>query len=507
MKKNFVLTCAIVSSSCLAFSQTADWSKVHELTIQGIDKLYNLEIEESEHTFDEVIRIAPNDPRGHFFKSLVFFWVYNLTRDEAAYKKFFELSDKVIEICDTELDKDENNGVAKYYLGGAYGFRGLAYQRNGSTFSAAWDGRKGYSYLKEATKDAPEVYDAQFGFGLFNYLVAKVPRGFRWILSILGFSGDLEGGLESMRIAAEKGTYARNEATFFLATFLFNEEREDEALKYLKRIMDKYPENSLFLVTFAQWQLRRDNIDSALITAQRAVEINSRRKIKFGDEFAHNVLSSCYFTRNDFEQARINIELSIEKTDNKQNIFNATYYRLGLCYDLLGQREKALAVYEQMKKAELSSNPWEYHSYRLGQKRIKSPPNEIDQMLVKAGNHQTVRAYPEALKIFSSVAEDSRADVDQRAIALYGVVQIKNDQKEYEEVISGAKQLASLSPPNEIWLVPHGLFRMGQAYAKLGRNQEARQIFDSIDEYDDYDFQDRLETRVEEALEKLKGVH
>ncbi|MBI4429808.1 MAG: DUF3808 domain-containing protein [Ignavibacteriales bacterium] len=506
MRKTALITILALACTLPALSQT-DWAKVHELTIKGIDQLYNLDLEQSEKTFEEVIRTAPADPRGHFFKSMIHYWVYNLTKDETAYKKFFELSEAVIEVCEKELDRDENNGAAKYYLGGMYGFRGLAYQRNGSILSAAWDGRKGYSYLKEATKDSPEVYDAQMGFGLFNYLVAKVPRAFRWILSLLGFSGDAEGGIESLRIAAEKGTYARNEATFFLAQILFWEDREDEARKYLKRLIDKYPENSLFLVTYAQWELRKDNVESAMVIAQKAVAINARREIQFGDEFAYSVLANCHFAKNDFEQAKNNIEVSLEKTENKQSIFNGTYYRLGLCYDIIGQREKALSTYRLTKKADISSNPWEYHSYRLAQKRIKVPPNEVDIWLTKASNHETLKKHAEALTLLEHVLADHRTDTDQRAAALYAILQIRYDKNEFSEVIYTAQQLSMLRPPNELWLVPHGLLRMGQAYAKLGKPTEARRAFEAIDDYDDYDFQGRLESRVEDELKKLKGVN
>lgn len=506
MKRTVLIITLALSFVCLVKSQT-DWGKVHDLTIRGIDQLYNLDLEQSERTFEEVIRMAPGDPRGHFFKSMIHYWVFNLTKDEEAYKKFFELSEKVIELCEEELDKDENNGTAKYYLGGMYGFRGLAYQRNGSILSAAWDGRKGYAYLKEATKDAPEVYDAQMGFGLFNYLVAKVPRAFRWILSLLGFNGDVEGGLESLRIAAEKGMYARNEATFFLAQFLFWEDRGDEARKYMKRLLDKYPDNSLFLVTYAQWELRKDNVESAMAIAEKAVAINARRKIQFGDEFAYSVLASCHFAKNDFEKTKDNIELSLQKTENKQSIFNSTYYRLGLCYDIIGQRKKAVATYRLARKADISNNPWEYHSYRLAQKRIQQPPNEIDISITKASNHQTLKKYVEALSLLEGVLANPRTDTDQRAAALYTIIQIRYDKEEFSEVIAAGQQLSALKPPNELWLVPHGLLRMGQAYAKIGRSNEARRAFDAIDDYDDYDFQGRLESRVEDELKKLEGVN
>jgi tetratricopeptide (TPR) repeat protein len=152
-------------------SQPTDWATVHELTVRGIDQLYNLEMEQAERTFDEVIRMAPNDAHGYFFKGMIHFWIFSLNKDPKAYARFFELADRVIAISERERARDKNDVVATFFLGGIYGYRGLAHQRNGSMLKAAWDGRKGYSLLKDAVTAKPDLYDAQMGFGLYSYLV------------------------------------------------------------------------------------------------------------------------------------------------------------------------------------------------------------------------------------------------------------------------------------------------------------------------------------------------
>ncbi len=336
-----------------AFPDSVDWERVHSMTVHGIDQLYNLEMDKAEHTFDEVIRLAPADPRGPFFKSMIYFWIFTLNKNEAAFEQFFHLSDNVIEICERQLDADENNAVATFYLGGIYGYRGLAFHRNGSLAKAAWDGRKGYMYLRDAAAMKPDLYDAQTGFGLFSYLVGKLPKSSRWLLNILGFDGDIEGGLAALKLAAERGIYTQNEATFFLSQFLSMENRHDEARKYLQRLLDKYPDNALFLVTFAQWELRQDRVATAIEAAQKAIAINNTNRVQIGDELAYSVLANCYYVKNDFENARNSAELYFQKTENRDIVPNSIYYRLGICYEIAGQRDKAVAMYQQLKEVDL----------------------------------------------------------------------------------------------------------------------------------------------------------
>lgn len=495
----------MVCFTCTAFSQSIDWTKVHDLTIQGIDQLYNLEMERAERTFDQVISLAPKDPRGYFFKGMIYFWTYSLNKDEKAYNRFFDLSENVIDICERELDNDEQNATATFYLGGIYGYRGLAFHRNGSLLKAAGDGRKGYFYLKDAARLKPDLYDAQMGFGLFSYLIGKLPKSSRWLLNVLGFDGDIEGGLTALKVAAQKGTYTRTEATFYLSQFLNMENRHEEARTFLKQLIDKYPDNALFLVTFAQWELRQDRIDAAITAAQKAISINSQKKIQIGDEFAHGVLANCYFVNNEFKNAVEQGELYLQKVADKEIVSNSLYYRLGVSYEILGDREKALVTYKKMKKVN-SDNPWNYQFYQRGLERIQRPLSEVDQLLIKADNEASLNMYEKATQLYGEVLA-KKPDDDKQAFALYGLVQVYFEKQQYREAVDAAKQLVVLHPKKETWLVPHGYYQLGLAYVKLGQTSEARRAFESVENYSEYDYETRLESRVEQEMQKLNAVN
>jgi tetratricopeptide (TPR) repeat protein len=511
--QNWIMMCfamigLLVGATRVSEAQSIDWLKVHELTLRGIDQLYGLEWEQAEKTFNDVIRMAPQDPRGYFFKAMIHYWDFNLTKNRKAFEEFFRLSEQVIAICDKELEKDSKNTLATFYLGGIYGFRGVIYQRDGSLWKAAWDGRKGYSLLKEATTIKPDLYDAQMGFGLFSYLVGKIPKSYRWILSVLGISGDVEGGLAALRLAAENGTYTRSEASFFLAQFLFFEREYDEAYRRLDYVMKKYPENPLFLITFAQWEFRQEKFESSMKAAHRAIEINNRKKIKYGDEFAYSILANCYFAQDDFENTRINVEAYLERVEDQSLVQNSMYYRLGIAYEIGGNREKAIASYKKMKKVVTGEgSPWNGFYFRRGQFRVQKPISTIDIELIRAENALDSKRYAAAHSTYAKIAWEGKASVDQKAEALYGLGQTYYRQERYQETVDIARQLIGIRVVQEKWLVPHGYFLLGQAYARLGLGADARRSFEAIDDYDDYDFQRRIESRRESELEKLAGVN
>jgi tetratricopeptide (TPR) repeat protein len=486
-------------------SQSVDWTRVHNLTVQGIDHLYALRIDEADRTFDEVTRLAPDDPRGWFFKSMVHFYVYQLSTDRKAYDQFFQLSETVIDKAESLVDQNASDLNAKFYLGGIYGYRGLAYQRNGSIVSAVWDGRKGYSLLKEAATGPNLSVDAQLGFGLFSYLIAKIPRSFSWLLNLIGFSGDLEGGLAMIRNAADHGIYTRTEASFYYAQFCFFEERYDEAERYMRRVMDQYPTNSLFLTTYSAWQLRRDQIDSAIAIGERAIAINENSQVKIGDEYAHSTLASAYFIRGDFLDAAKHWEEYIDRSENKENVGNNVSYRLGIAYELTGDRTKAVATWNRMKRTTDADTPWESVYWRRAQLLIAAPMTTIDVALIIASNEAQRGNRDRAMAIYRAAVHQSSGDPERQAQAIYGVVQAAFQCDDDRTVLAEAPKVLQLRPRRETWVIPHTLFILGRSQARLGRTDEAKRTLEQALAYEEYDWEMTLRTRMERELEKVEG--
>lgn len=505
MKHLFFPILGALFLTSFAAAQEIDWARVHDVTMRGIHHLYNMEVDRARAAFDSVTAMAPNDPRGPFFNAIIHVFIYNLNRSESEYDEFFKYSDKVIEVCERLVDQDEKDAVAKFYLGGIYGYRGLAYQASGSMLSAVKDGLKGFSNLEEAVTLKPDLYDAHMGFGLFRYLLAKVPRTYRWILSLIGFGGDLEGGLNSLRLAAEKGVYARTEARLYLAQFLLNEHRDEEALTYLRDLLREYPDNTLFAVLYASWQMRLNNYDEAFLWAKKAEEINGRNKIKYGEEFIYSTLGGIYYVRNEFLRARDSYATYLEKMHIREYITNWIYYRIAVSYEMTGSHARAVEVCRMMKDPGDGDRAMEVFYFRRGQRLAGSPFSESDALMVKAGNEATLKHHDAALKLYEEAAGKAGDNVDALARALYGMQQAYYELKRDNDVVAVSGRLTPLRPPNELWVVPHGYLRLGQTLARQGRIADAKKAFEAIDAFDDYDYQSNLEGRVEEELKNLEG--
>lgn len=500
-----VLMPILAASGPRGQSDRVDWASVHDITTRGIDRFYRLDNDAALRSFDSVATMAPGDPRGYFFRSMVHFSLYALDRDRRHFDAFLAESDRVIAVCERLLDQNDHDTNAKFYLGGIYGYRGMAWQTDGSLLKAVTEGRQGYALLEEAVEEKPDLYDAQMGFGLFRYLVAKAPRSLHWMLKLMGITPDLDGGLRMLKAAADRGTYTRNEAQLYLAQFLFNEQRHDEAFIQLNQLCARYPENTLFLILRASWLQRTGKPEEALADALHAVERNRVHPLRYVEDLASSTLGSLYFARNDFPASRTHYARYADSLKGPDRVWNWTWYRIGVAHELSGDRAAAKTFYARVRKSTDAMRPMDAYYFRRAQESLHHPISPAEALIIRAGNEANSKAHQKALQLFGAALEAAGDDVELRSRALLGLMQAQYELKLYQDVITTSRMLIVLAPERELWVLPHGYYKLGQAYARLGQKTEAKAALDMVDEFDEYDFQDQLESRVEEEIKGLSA--
>lgn len=497
----FLLSCMILQTR----AQSLDWRAVHETTLRGIDHLYNLEPDAATLAFDSVKQMAPDDPRGFFFGSMVRFWLYTMSRKESDYAQYLSESDRVVEICETLLDRNPGDAKALFYLGGTRGYRGMAHQLNGSVLKAVQEGRQGFIDLEDAVRADSALFDARMGFGLFKYLLAKLPRSFSWILDILGYGGDIEQGLTLLKQAAAHGTYTRSESSFFLSQFLFNEHRYDEAFGYLNPLLKRYPENTVFLVLASNWYLRLDSLNEALSFAELALRVNEKKAIRYGEEFIYSTLGNVHFSRNEFVQAKVSFASYLRKAANQEKITNRALYRAGLSFEISGNRAEAVEIYRRLQAENEWNSAYMSHLYKRAQQLLRHPLTGAEIDLIKGENDQDRRRYDSAAAWYSVALLRCGDDQDLRARILYRIQSLQFDRGQFAEALQTAQEISLLKPTIDLWVLPHALYLQGATYERLGKTTEAVESFDRAKDFDDYDFQESLERRLEAGLKRLKG--
>ena len=342
--------------------------------------VYNLSFDSARAEFKIVTRSQPEHPAGYFFLAMVEWWriitdIENRSRDD----KFIRMLDRVIDLAEKRLDKDENDITGLFFKGGALGYQGRLYGNREDWLRAANCGREALPIVQKAYKLAPFNNDVLLGIGIYNYYVAIVPEIYPWVKPLMLFfpKGEKAKGLEQLRTAAGNARYANIEAMYFLMQVYHNFERSyPEAMDIADELHKMFPNNVIFhkyvgrcLGSLGKWnesQHAYNQILRRVAEKQPGYDRNAERESNFYLGLADMNFEKLdpalqYFYRSD-ELSRI-----LDVKDNSWIMVIANL-KIGMIYDMQGKRDLALLQYNKILDMK------EYQdSHKLAKQYSKSP--------------------------------------------------------------------------------------------------------------------------------------
>lgn len=246
----FILSFTLFSNHLLA------QDKQQEKIETGIKKIYNLQFQEANAIFSEIIKQKPNDPTGYFFVAMIDWWKILVDTDNASFDEgFLQKLEKVIEIADKALDKNPDDVSALFFKGGSIGFRGRLYALRREWVSAANDGVEALPIVNRAFELDPANLDISLGFGIYDYYAAVIPERYPIVQPFMFMfpEGDRKRGIKELELVAKSGKYAKYESRYFLMTLYFHYEKNFiKAEEYANMLIKDFPDNP----TFERWQGR-----------------------------------------------------------------------------------------------------------------------------------------------------------------------------------------------------------------------------------------------------------
>lgn len=223
-----------------------------ELVLEAIDHIYNYEFAAVEPVARQIRAKYPNHPVNAMLKAMQMQWQYLPVKDNKAMSGQYA---KLLEECIAKakvLEKNEKTRPeAAFFSMAGHGYVALIHNYNDEKMKAASEAKKAYDYVMAGFKymnHNPEFY---FSSGLYNYYIIRYPEDHPIVKPVVLFfkDGNRDEGLRQMDIASKKGMFTRTESSFYLARiYLKHEQRYDKASSYLENLVEKYPNNPIFLM-------------------------------------------------------------------------------------------------------------------------------------------------------------------------------------------------------------------------------------------------------------------
>jgi tetratricopeptide (TPR) repeat protein len=248
VRQLLILLCLAAPAAARKTSVTPEMDK---LLMAGVDHIYLMRFAEAEADMAQAVALDPTYPHPYFGIAAIdlITFIYGEKQGDPALLKSFEVKAlDSIKKAEEYLKAHPNDPDALFILGASHGMFGRLAIVQRRWLQAFGHGRASMKFVRRAVKLEPELYDAIHGLGMFDYYVATIPKFAGWLTKIV-LGGDRERGLKQIRLAAEKGRYAKVTAQMILVEIYledpFGAYDPKEGLRLMREVHAQYPGSAM----------------------------------------------------------------------------------------------------------------------------------------------------------------------------------------------------------------------------------------------------------------------
>lgn len=301
----------------------------------GCEYSYQFEFQEAENLYQDLIEKFPNSPYASHYLSQNYLWFYLGSKDSTYRILYEKYSKKAITKAEILYDKNEYDPELNNLIGHIYLLKSMLYATEGNSMDAFWAIKSSVSYFEDAVELDQNYYDPYLGLGTIKYALSFVPGFLGWAISIAGLSGDKEEGLRFIKLAYDKGISYKTEAAYHLSKIYTEYNAEyDSAKIYLDYLIEKYPNNVLFLYQYAILLIDTRELEKADKILTEIINLNNK-KFSQTTSFSIFLKAEITFKQNDFIKAIIIYDKFL-RTTISIDYTGLAHLKIGLSHVMLG---------------------------------------------------------------------------------------------------------------------------------------------------------------------------
>lgn len=244
----------------------------------ALDKIYSFDTEGAIADAQRLQTELPSHPLGYLLQADALWWKIFCTSAEfkfgmtdarhrpklAADQHYFDLVAKASSTALVQL-KTHETAEMQFYAGMADAFLARFYGLRGENRATARAGVHAREHFLRALQLDPELVDAEFGLGLYNYYVDTLSAVAKFLGFFMGIpGGNKQEGIRQLEHDTAEGVLTPSVARFYLALDLHRYDQQyEKALAIIGPLVEKYPSNPLF-------QLARGDLYAKLARKEQA---------------------------------------------------------------------------------------------------------------------------------------------------------------------------------------------------------------------------------------------
>lgn len=369
--------------------------------------------------------------------------------------------------------------------------------RFGHEVKAGYNVIQAYKLLEENQKLYPNFLPNLKSLGCLHVLIGSVPDKQRWVPKLLGLRGNIQLGMNELRLAAKDkvwGTEARFCTTFIQAYVLkYDAKQNAELLQFA----DNQSDNLNINMVATAISLKDNRTEQAIELLKRTpkdagylyfpiFELYKAETQLFKGNHPQAVLAYQNYLRN----------------FKGQTFLKDTYYKLFLCSWLMGDEKKAKLYLSKINEGgnTIAESDKAAQKFYENFQKTKSLPNKnlIKLRLLFDGGY-----FEEAQQELATLSEKHFTNVKDQAEFNYRAGRVFQKLNQFDKAANYFERSVELTGSQEWSFAPNSALQLGYIQQQKGQKNKAKAHFEQAIAYKNHEYKTSVDNKARAALTEM----
>lgn len=375
--------------------------------------------------------------------------------------------------------------------------RGFNLLNNGQELGAVFAIKKAYNFVQECQKKFPDFIPIKKTSGVIQVMVGSVPEKFAWFMGLLGMRGQVSVGQKQLSELRNSKSSLNLEATILFFTIKgFINQHFAEAAEGMRNCLKEQPDNRLVLFIAINMLMKDAQAENALVLFNVLDKNNQGLQIYYADYLHGEAL----LQKGEYQKAIQQFQ-KFQKGYRSISFKKDSYYKISLCYWLMGDEGQAKANFEKAKiTGKDNAEPDKYAAKQLEEGKL---PNA---KILKARLYTDGGYYPEATAMLESISMTELKTGKEQTEYYYRKARLAHKTNDIPAAKKFYLQSITMTNDNPWYFAANSALQLGYIAQEQKDFATAKKYFEQALSYKKHEYKNSIDNKANAALDQLKSI-
>ena len=355
--------------------------------------------------------------------------------------------------------------------------------------------RQAYQTTQLCIKKYPTFIPIKKTYGVIQVMVGSIPDKYQWFMSLLGMKGSVKVGqkqLEDLRLSKSS---LNAEATILFFTIKgFINQQFGEAAKGFQECLQKDPDSRLLLFLGINMLMKDSQSEEAL----KLIQALDTKPQGLAMAYIDYLRGDALLQRGDYVLAIQSFQKFL-KGYKSESYRKDSYFKIGLCYLLLGNQEAAKKNFETAKRTgKTTADPDKYAAAMLEEGAFPNPK------ILKVRFYTDGGYYKEAKETLRSINTNDLSNPKDATEFCYRKGRLAHKTQDLNSAKLFYQQTIDMTGNEPWYFAPNAALQLGYICQSQGDLISAKKYYEKALSYKRYEYKNGIDTKAKSALDQLK---